>query len=89
LFSKAHLQIDIIVLEDLFLDFVARKKNIFSRPGYNNNNGLKFVSSRQTGISVTFSLATLVFINEWKTQSNCIHDPTFRHSSLVSSSGVT
>jgi hypothetical protein len=39
-------------------------------------------------ISVMFSLATQVLINECiqcKAQSNCIHDPTFRHSSLVSS----
>jgi hypothetical protein len=35
-----------------------------------------------------FSLATLVYINEYKAQSNCNQDPTFRHSSLVSSSGV-
>ena len=33
-----------------------------------------------------FSLATLVLINECKAQSNYIHDPTFQHSSLVSSS---
>ncbi len=30
-------------------------------------------------------LATLVLQNECKAQSNCVHDPTFRHSSLVSS----
>jgi hypothetical protein len=36
-----------------------------------------------------FSLATLVYINAYKAQSNCNQDPTFRHSSLVvSSSGV-
>ena len=34
-----------------------------------------------------FSLATLVYINEYKAKSNCNQDPTFRHSSLVSSSG--
>ena len=28
------------------------------------------------------------FINEWKAQSNCIHDSTLWHSSLVSSSGM-
>jgi hypothetical protein len=49
---------------------------------------LKFVRSRQPGISTMFSLATLVYVNEYKVQSNCNHDPTFRHSSLVSSSGV-
>jgi hypothetical protein len=81
---KSILQIEIIVLEVLFLDFVAGKKNIFSRSGYNYNNGLKFVSSR---IQVYNSHFHSLFINEWKTQSNCIHDPTFRHSSIVSSSG--
>ena len=44
------------------------------------------MSSR--GILVVYSLATLFFINECKAPSNCIHNPTFRHSSLVSSSGV-
>jgi hypothetical protein len=52
---------EIIVQEVLFLDFIAWKKTIFSKPGYNKNNGLKFVSSQHTGISVTFSLAALVF----------------------------
>ena len=33
-------------------------------------------------------LATLVEINDYKAQSNCNQDPTFRHSSLVSSLGV-
>jgi hypothetical protein len=52
----------------------------------NKFNDLKFSSSRQPGIiSAMFSLATLVLINECKAQLNCIHDPTFRHSSLVSS----
>ena len=72
LFTKAFC---IIVQEVLFLEFVARKKNIFSRLGYNKNNGLKFVSSRHTGISLTFSLATLFFIIEWKTQSNSFSYP--------------
>jgi hypothetical protein len=35
-----------------------------------------------------FSLATLVYINEYKALSNCNQDRMFRHSSLVSSSGV-
>ena len=42
---------------------------------------LKFVRSPQPGISIMFSLATLVSINEYKAQSNYFHDPTFRHSS--------
>ncbi len=34
------------------------------------------------------SHVSLVAVNKCKAQSNCIHDPTFRHSNLVSSSGV-
>ena len=33
-------------------------------------------------------LVTLVCKNKYRAPSRCIHDPTFRHSSLVSSSGV-
>ena len=52
---------DIIVQDVLFLEFVAGKKTIFSGLGYNKDNGLKFVSSQQPGMSVMFSPATLVF----------------------------
>jgi hypothetical protein len=31
----------------------------------------EFVRSRQPGISIMFSLATLVYKNEYKAQSNC------------------
>ncbi len=33
-------------------------------------------------------LVTLVCKNKYRAPSRCIHDPTFRHSSLVSSSEV-
>ena len=46
----------------------------------------EFVRSQQPGISIVFSLATPVYIHEYKAQSNCNQDPTFRHSSLVSAS---
>jgi hypothetical protein len=42
-----------------------------------------FTATRTPGISIMFPLATLVYINEYKTQSNCNQDPTFRHSSPV------
>ena len=35
-----------------------------------------------------FTFAILVYINEYKAQSNCNQDPTFRHFILVPSSGV-
>ena len=41
------------------------------------------------GLPVMFRLLLWGFFNEWKIQSNCTHDQTFRHSSLVFSSGVT
>ena len=45
--------------------------------------------SRQRGLlSVMFRLLLWCCQNERKAQSNCIHDPTFRHSCLVSSLGV-
>jgi hypothetical protein len=43
-------------------------------------NWLKVVHSLQPDISFIFSLANLVYINEYKAQSNCNQDPTFRHS---------
>ena len=47
------------------------------------------IRSRQPGIiSVMFRSLLWFYNNECKAQSNCIHDLTFRHSSLVSSSGV-
>jgi hypothetical protein len=58
--------------------------------GLNKSSICKILQNlRQPGIiSVIFSLATLVLINECKAQLNCIHDPTFRQPSVVSSSGV-
>ena len=47
---------------------------------------LEFVRSQQPGISIMFTLTTPVYIHEYKAQSNCNQDPTFRHSSLVSAS---
>ena len=46
----------------------------------------EFVRSQQPGISFMFSLATPVYIHEYKAQSNCNQDQAFRHSSLVSAS---
>jgi hypothetical protein len=49
---------------------------------------LKVCSFSATRYINHVSLATLALINDYKAQSYCNQDPTFRHSSLVSSSGL-
>ena len=45
---------------------------------------IKFVRSQQPDIiSIMFRSLLWFYKNECKAHSNCIHDPTFRHSSLV------
>ncbi len=51
--------------------------------------GNKVCSFSATRYNITHVLlVTLVCKNKYRAPSRCIHDPTFRHSSLVSSSGV-
>ena len=51
------------------------------RPGLTPGTVLRAVGSGIMDGRVL--LATLVLQNECKAQSNCVHDPTFRHPSLV------
>ncbi len=52
-----------------------------------DNLGLCSFSATRYNITHVL-LVTLVCKNKYRAPSRCIHDPTFRHSSLVSSSGV-
>ena len=56
---------------------------------WSNLHKFKVCSFSATRYNITHVLlVTLVCKNKYRAPSRCIHDPTFRHSSLVSSSGV-
>ena len=65
-----------------------RPQNLFNVIDHENYQIDQYKYIEQYNTITHVLLVTLVCKNKYRAPSRCIHDPTFRHSSLVSLSGV-